>query len=185
MKLLAFTVLFAAFAFANCEPVEYAEKPKPKPRAEQEVTKQTREITARVVGISDGDSIVVLMNGNERKRVRLATIDAPENHQAFGARSKQSLSDLIYNKNIRIESVDTDRYGRIVGEVFVGDQNVNLEQLRRGFAWHYKVHARQQSTEKRAAYETAENEARSNQIGLWKDEDPTPPWDYRKKNPRN
>jgi endonuclease YncB( thermonuclease family) len=188
MKYFALTFLLFTLAFSNCEPVEYAEKQEPaeKESKQKPKTEPADDSTiARVVGISDGDSIVVLVDGNVRKRVRLATIDAPENHQAFGRPSKRSLSDLIYNKEIRIVEVDRDQYGRIVGEVFIDDTNVNLEQLRRGFAWHYKAHARQQKREQRKKYEIAENEARSNQIGLWKDKNPTPPWDYRKKNPRN
>ncbi len=191
MKLIALSVLLTVFAYSNCEPVEYSEKPRPntpwqeqkkeKARENRSVAKKGDEINARVVGISDGDSIVVLVNGNQRERVRLATIDAPENHQAFGKPSKQSLSDLIYNKDIRIVTVNKDKYGRIVGEVFIGDTNVNLEQIRRGYAWHYKAHARQQTKEKRKDYETAENEARLKKLGIWNDTNPTPPWDYRNK----
>lgn len=185
MKSIALAIVTITLAFSNCEPVKYAEKQgAPQQKLEEKVNRGT-EVTARVVGISDGDSIVVLMDGNKRERVRLATIDAPENHQAYGKPSKQSLSDLIYNKEIKISTVDVDRYGRIVGEVFIGDTNVNLEQLRRGFAWHYKAHQKQQSAERRAEYANAENEARSSRIGLWKDTNPMPPWDYRKKNPRN
>ncbi len=183
MKILA-PILFVFLAFSNCEPVKYAEKSEPKQSKETTESKplsKSDEFTARVVGVSDGDSIVVLTNGNKRERVRLATIDAPENHQAFGKPSKQSLSDLIYNKEIRIVEVDKDQYGRIVGEVFIGDTNVNLEQLRRGFAWHYKAHARQQTEQLREEYASAENNARSKKTGLWRDANPMPPWDYRKK----
>lgn len=184
MKIFVLTIFFAAFAFSNCEPVKYAEKRTPATKTDEK-TKTGTQTNARVVGISDGDSIVVLMEGNKRERVRLATIDAPENHQAFGKPSKQSLSDLIYNKDVRIVTVDKDQYGRIVGEVYVGDKNVNLEQLKRGFAWHYKAHQKQQTAKLREEYSRAENEARSNKTGLWQDANPTPPWDYRKKNPRN
>ena len=80
-------------AFSNCEPVKYAESQ----------NSQDKEVLrARVVGISDGDSMVVLVDGNKQERVRLATIDAPENHQNFGKPSKQSLSGLIYKKDVRI-----------------------------------------------------------------------------------
>lgn len=187
MKIFALTILLFTLAFSNCEPVEYGDKRQSQrnetPAADKKPS--AKGLTARVVGISDGDSIVVLLEGKVRKRVRLATIDAPENHQAFGRPSKQSLSDLIYNKDIRVVEVDQDQYGRIVGEVFVDDNNVNLEQLRRGFAWHYKAHARQQSKEQRERYTLAENEARTKKLGLWNDTNPTPPWVYRKKNPRN
>jgi endonuclease YncB( thermonuclease family) len=187
MKLSAILLISFTFAFSNCEPVQYADKQiQNQEQNRDHKRKQNKDgLRARVVGISDGDSMVVLVDGNRRERIRLATIDAPENHQAFGAPSKRSLSDLVYKKDVRIEVVDKDQYGRIVGEVFVGDTNVNLEQLKRGLAWHYKAHARQQTREKRAAYEDAENNARAAKLGIWKDTNPMPPWEYRKKNPRN
>ena len=189
MKCFALTLLFLAFAFSNCEPVEYADKePVNKSaenfeKAEPPKSSESGDV-ARVVGISDGDSMVVLMEGKIRKRVRLATIDAPERGQAFGTSSRKSLSDLVYNKEVRVLTEDVDQYGRIVGEVYVGDVNVNIEQIRRGYAWHYRRHARQQSQLQRRLYSAAEREAREKKAGLWRDEDPLPPWEYRKRNRR-
>lgn len=167
--LKAFLVLcFAFLFFSNCEPVVTENAPK-----------------AVVVGISDGDSMVVLENGKTRKRVRLATIDAPENGQDFGAAAKKNLSDLIYKKEVRIVPKTTDQYGRTIAEVFVGETNVNVEQLRKGFAWYYRAHKDQQSRSEREAYETAESLAKKERAGLWQDPNPTPPWNYRKSHPRN
>jgi endonuclease YncB( thermonuclease family) len=67
-------------------------------------------------------------------KVRLTEIDAPEKSQAFGQRSKQSLSDLVFDKQIRVEQQDIDRYGRVVGRVYAGGLDVNAEQIRRGMA---------------------------------------------------
>ena len=66
----------------------------------------------KVVGISDGDTITVLISGHHQIKVRLAEIDAPEKSQAYGQRSKQSLSDLAFGKQVRVEQQDRDRYGR-------------------------------------------------------------------------
>jgi endonuclease YncB( thermonuclease family) len=74
----------------------------------------------KVVGISDGDTITVLVGGRQPLKVRLAEVDAPEKSQAFGQRSKQSLSDLAFGQQARVEQQDRDRYGRIVGKVYVG-----------------------------------------------------------------
>jgi micrococcal nuclease len=68
----------------------------------------------KVVGVLDGDTLTVLISGGQIK-VRLAEIDAPEKQQPFGQRSKQSLSDLVYGKRVKVNQEDRDRYGRVVG----------------------------------------------------------------------
>jgi len=135
---------------------------------------------AEVVGINDGDTItVVFAHDGIQKKIRLATIDAPEYNQPFGRKSRQNLSDLAYRKNAIIISKGEDRYKRIVGEVLVGDVNLNVEQIKQGFAWYYKHHQKQQTPEERIIYSKAEDLAREKKIGLWSDENPIPPWDYR------
>lgn len=95
----------------------------------------------KVVGVSDGDTVTVLMSGRPVK-VRLAEIDAPEKRQPFGERSKQSLSDLVYGKQVKVNQQDLDRYGRIVGRVYVESIDVNVEQIKRGMAWIYRQYNR-------------------------------------------
>ena len=56
----------------------------------------------------------------------------------------------------------------------------NLELLRRGLAWHYKTYEREQPASERHAYAQAERQARADRQGLWSDEQPIAPWDYRK-----
>lgn len=133
-----------------------------------------------VVGINDGDTItVVFKHDGQQRKIRLATIDAPEYNQPFGRKSRQNLSDLAFRKNAIIISKDEDRYKRIVGEVIVGDVNLNVEQIKQGFAWHYKHHQKQQTPAERIIYSQAEDFARKNKNGLWRDENPIPPWDFR------
>jgi endonuclease YncB( thermonuclease family) len=106
-------------------------------------------------------------------KVRLTEIDAPEKSQAFGQRSKQSLSDLVFDKQIRVEQQDIDRYGRVVGRVYAGGLNVNAEQIRRGMAWVYRQYNRDKSLL------ALEQEAKNNKRGLWSEPNPVPPWEYR------
>lgn len=127
----------------------------------------------RVVGVSDGDTITVLVGGHEQIKVRLAEIDAPEKAQAFGQRSKQSLSDMAFGKTVRVEQRDVDRYGRVVGRVFTEGTDVNAEQVRQGMAWVYRQYARD------TTLLTIEKEAREARRGLWSDPYPVPPWEYR------
>lgn len=127
----------------------------------------------RVVGVSDGDTITVLVGGHKQIKVRLAEIDAPEKSQAFGQRTKQSLSDMVFGKTVRVEQRDVDRYGRVVGRVFIGGTDVNAEQVRQGMAWVYRQYLRD------TALLTVEKEAREARRGLWSDPHPVPPWEYR------
>ena len=94
-------------------------------------------ITGKVIGVADGDTLTVLDGNKGLTKIRLNQIDAPEKKQDFGQRSKQSLSELVYGKQVRVEVFDTDKYGRKVGKVWVNDQDANLEQVRRGMAWVY------------------------------------------------
>lgn len=143
------------------------------------ISAYAKTITGRVVGVSDGDTITLLDASNIQTKIRLAGIDAPEKKQPFGQRSKANLSSLIYNKNVTIEWQKTDRYGRTLGKIIVGDQDANLAQVRNGFAWHYKAYEREQSSTDRTTYASAEIDARSKHLGLWQDANPIPPWDYR------
>jgi len=137
------------------------------------------DITGNVVGVADGDTITVLDADKVQHKIRLTGIDAPEKKQPFGNRSKQSLSDMVYNKTVTVETDKRDRYGRELGKVLAGGKDVNLGQIRAGFAWHYKAYERTQSATDRQAYADAENEAKAAKRGLWLAADPTPPWVWR------
>ena len=78
-----------------------------------------------------------------------------------------------------MEYQDLDRYQRILGKVLFDGEEVNLEQVSSGMAWHYKKYQSEQSATDRILYSDAEREARRQQLGLWHDPDPVPPWDYR------
>ena len=137
-------------------------------------------ITGRVVGVSDGDTVTVLDASKRTHKIRLLGIDSPEKSQAFGERAKQSLSDLVFNKQVTVQGSKQDRYGRDLGKIVLDGQDINLEQIRRGMAWHYKQYARDQAPEDRQAYADAEATARQNRVGLWQDSQPVPPWSYRR-----
>jgi endonuclease YncB( thermonuclease family) len=127
----------------------------------------------RVVGVLDGDTLVLLTPQKRQVKVRLAQIDAPEKSQAYGERSKQSLSDLVFGKQVHVEQQDKDRYGRVVGRVHIEGLNVNAEQIRRGMAWVYRKYAHDQ------VLFALEQEVKNAKRGLWSDPHAIPPWEYR------
>ena len=101
----------------------------------------SQTIKGRVVSIADGDTLTVLDSQNQQRKIRLNGIDAPESGQDFGQVAKRNLSDLAYGKEVSVVWSKTDKYGRIIGTVFVGSTNVNLEQLKAGLAWFYRQYA--------------------------------------------
>jgi len=154
-------------------------------------------IQGKVIKVTDGDTVTIVDSNGFKYRVRLAGIDAPEKgDQAYGENSTKSLSWLIYDKGVTVEYSKYDRYGRILGKIMVGSEgdtfclliecvreiDVGLEQIRAGMAWHYKQYQNEQSSEDRNFYSTAEQLARKNQLGLWSDKSPIPPWKWRRDN---
>ncbi|MBA2962164.1 MULTISPECIES: thermonuclease family protein [Ramlibacter] len=103
------------------------------------------DIDGAVVGVSDEDTITVLDDERVQHKVRLAGIDAPEKLQAFGARSKQSLSACAFGQRAHVDGEKVDHYGRLVGKVVVSGVDCNLRQVQAGLAWHYKQYQREQS----------------------------------------
>lgn len=139
------------------------------------VSATSSELSGRVIGITDGDTLTFLHIHNP-VRIRLAEIDAPEKAQPFGERSKQSLSDLCYGKEARVAISDHDGYGRSVGRVRCAGTDVSAEQVRRGMAWVYDRYA----TDK-TLYQLQDT-ARQARNGLWADPAPVRPWEWRKHN---
>lgn len=130
-------------------------------------------IEGRVVGVSDGDTITVLTSDKQQIKTRLDSIDAPEKKMPFGNVAKKALSDLVYNKQVILETHKTDRYKRKVAVVWLGGKPVNLEMVNLGMAWVYRKYASD------PAYFAAETVAKANKLGLWTQSDPQPPWEFR------
>lgn len=129
----------------------------------------------RVVGVADGDTLTILAAGNQRHRIRLAEIDAPESGQAFGRSSKQLLSDLCFGVDAAVRVEDIDRYQRVVGRVHCREADANAELVEAGLAWVYTRYARDRHLF------ALEAQARAARRGLWADPDPVAPWDFRRR----
>jgi endonuclease YncB( thermonuclease family) len=138
-------------------------------------------LNGTVVGVSDGDTITVLDKSNNEHKVRLMGIDAPEKSQAFGNESKQTLSNYIYKKEVSVEYKKLDKYKRIVGKVTLDGQDICLQMIREGMAWHYTEYEKEQSKTDRDLYLKAEATAREVNLGLWVQRRPVSPWIFRQK----
>lgn len=132
-------------------------------------------LTGKVVAVADGDTITILTPDKEQVKIRLVEIDAPEKDQPYGQNSKKALSDLVFGREVSVEWEKTDKYKRTLGRVFVGDTDVNLQQVKNGAAWAYM----QYLTDDRI--KQAETEARNAKAGLWglQADQIMPPWEWR------
>lgn len=145
------------------------------------------DVTGQVVHVDDGDTIVVLMADQIKKRVRLASIDAPESShtksqtgrigQPYAQNSKQFLAALVNGKDVNGLCFEVDRYGRDVCEIFVGRISVNREMIRHGWAWA-NVSGRGRFLRDKSLV-SLEALARGSYLGLWKGNHPVPPWEWR------
>ncbi len=132
------------------------------------------------ISILDGDTIKVESSERIVYQVRLAGIDAPEKNQAFGEEAKQNLIRLVLGKSVVVHAHKNDRYGRLVGKVFLDGADMSLMQIRAGLAWHYKQYQKEQTQLDRNSYSVEESTARQRGLGLWSQADPVPPWVHRK-----
>ena len=122
--------------------------------------------------VVDGDTIWV-RGGGERVKVRLLCIDAPESDQEFGQKSRNRLKQLIAQERVKVEWEERDRYGRILGKVYHQGDDINYLMVKRGYAWDYVRYTCGSD------YADAQRLAESKNRGLWRYQDPTPPWEFR------
>jgi endonuclease YncB( thermonuclease family) len=146
--------------------------------ASREAAEQPGAIQGKVVELGWGDSVTVLDAQSKKHRVRLLGIDAPEKEQPFGPVARQKLSMMVFGKTVNVKYQKMDRNGRALGKVTLGALDVNLEMLKAGLAWYYP-NDRDLPESDRPLYSGAEREARTASRGLWQDEAPLPPWEFR------
>ncbi|EFE5937871.1 MULTISPECIES: thermonuclease family protein [Enterobacter] len=128
-----------------------------------------------VVRVLDGDTIEVLREQNP-VRVRLLNIDAPEKKQPFGRWSTNQLKALLAGQSVSVSYTQTDRYGRVLGRVVTANgTEVNRQQVLRGAAWVYDGYNTDNSLL------ALQREAQTQKRGLWADNQPVPPWEWRHK----
>lgn len=132
------------------------------------------DLTLRVIGVHDGDTLTGLTDDKRQVKVRLDAIDSPEIGQPFGQTAKKALAEKVMGRDVVVTTKTHDRYGRTVGHVLLGHRDINLELLEEGMAWHYERY------DHNARLRDAEESARTARRGLWADPSPAPPWEWRK-----
>ena len=135
----------------------------------------TLTVTGRVTYVADGDSFEIRTNQGRKTDIRLFGIDAPEGGQPHGRQARNALRRLILRREVVVAVVETDRYGRLVGNLYCDGVWINEAMVSQGWAWHYRHYSEE------AAIAAAEREARRRKLGLWRDPNPIPPWDWRRR----
>jgi len=138
---------------------------------------KSNEYHGMVTKVIDGDSIIVKENDHLNK-IRLRYIDAPELSQDFGKESKKFLQNLLLDKSVLVYSEYNDRYGRQLADIYIHNEReskyINAKMIKSGNAWVYKTYR------SNSYLINLENHARSNKMGVWKNDNPMEPWLYRK-----
>lgn len=143
----------------------------------KKVEKSANEYMAQVNWIHDGDTVTVMDEKQKKHKLRLYAIDAPELAQRAGKESMKNLITLLpKNSWVNVEVENIDRYGREVATVYLNEENINRKQIIQGHAWNYTKYNKKYMDD----YTLMENQARKKKLGLWKDANPQPPWEFRK-----
>lgn len=124
-----------------------------------------------IIRVIDGDTYV-FQTEEGSFIVRMQGTDAPENNQPFSKESSDFLKQYLY-KDATFKSKGTDRYKRRLGTLYVDGHDINLLSIKNGCAWHFKRYSND------IQYAQAEEYARKNKVGLWKLDNPIPPWNWR------
>ena len=134
------------------------------------------EFTSPVIRVIEGDTIEVQHN-HRAEHIRLNGIDCPEKGQAFGLLAEHVASDLVFRKEVTLQTHGLDEDGRTIGDVILpGGMNLNQELVRRGLCWWYRGNAPGDRV-----LEGLEKAAREAKKGVWSDPQSVPPWEWRKR----
>lgn len=146
-------------------------------------------LVGKVAEVVSGDSVIIVTPDGQRHSVRLFAVAAPEPRQPFSGESRRGLAALVQGKRAAIEIVRMDDYGRVIGKLLTipahcatcaPSRDAGLIQIEAGLAWWLRDERKEQTLHDQGYYEYAEFDARTRRLGLWRDESPTPPWEWRK-----
>lgn len=142
------------------------------------------QLSGKTIQVKDGDTVVIApVEGGQFFTCRLYGIDTPEiQHgkkpgQPYGDEAAKELKRLILGQTVEVTTTGAKTYNREVCIIKKDGQNINLEMVNLGYAWAYKQYLERPYA---SEYIEAENEARNKKLGLWKQANPQPPWEFRK-----
>lgn len=139
-------------------------------------------IKVKVTWVDDADGITV-RGPKGAFKVRLSAIDAPEHNQDGAEAAKAELSKLVDERHVYLEAYGIDRYGRMLATVYVMNRselmNVNERLVMMGHAWVAENYCSHLSDNRREQLIRLQRWARWKRMGIWRSENPIPPWVWR------
>ena len=138
-----------------------------------------RQLPGRVLRVIDGDSLVLDVRGSHY-HVELADIDAPELNQPWGHAAADWLRRSLTGRFVVIHSSGTVKQHPVKGRLIARNRDIGLDLLYEGLAWCTQRAVTEFPNQGRQ-YREAEAAAREARRGLWMDEHPIPPWEWRKR----
>jgi endonuclease YncB( thermonuclease family) len=142
-------------------------------------------LDARVIYVTDGDTVMIRDTDLEEHAVRIVSIDAPERAhrdrpgQRYSEKSRRHLAKLADDRRARLQTHGRDDYGRVLARVWIDGVDIGLAQVCAGYAWVYEAFIDELPDADRSAYRACQTTAKANRAGLWGDAKPTPPWVFR------
>jgi len=131
----------------------------------------SQQYTGSIIRVIDGDTFA-FQTAEGSFVIRMYGIDAPERDQTYSRESADFMKQYL-NKEAIIKASGVDKFGRTLAVLFIDGQDINLFSIKNGCAWHFKRYSSDQQ------YADTESYARKNKIGLWKVDNPIPPWEWR------
>ena len=142
-------------------------------------------LKGEVIRVTDGDTVVIdPENGGNSFTCRLYGIDAPETAkrdrkgQPYAVKAGEELRNLIFGQRVEVLRTGEKTYNREVCIIMRNDMDINREMVKRGYAWAYRKHLKSPYA---SEYIEAEKEARSRRAGIWQEDNPLPPWEFKRR----
>ena len=145
-------------------------------------TQVLADIEGVISRVIDADTVIIKNEKGDKYKVRLLGIDAPETRQHFGKEAKNYLSNIVLGKALIVIGSNEDRYKRLLGKLVLDGEDINLNLVKNGMAWHYKRFKSSQEKKDQILYSNAEKYAKVKKLGLWSKGLQIAPWQWRKNN---
>ncbi|MFM1880689.1 MAG: hypothetical protein RLZZ344_923 [Pseudomonadota bacterium] len=134
-----------------------------------------------LVRVFDGDSMLMRTPNGETIKMRIAGVDAPEKSQPSADPARDRLERLLKESPLQVTILKKDVYGRWLTSIVVSDRDLGQQLIEEGHAWFFRRYQSDLTAEQRRQYDWAEQKAREDRRGLWAEEQPVAPWEFRQR----